>query len=150
MKPEELHGEINERAIPRRKMLKRIGAGAAIAWTAPVLTSLRTPAFAQYRLCNDGPGVGCAVGGDDCLGQVACGPAGSPCGCVRTTSGTCFCHAFSFCANVTPCTSSSQCPPDFACAHSCCDPSLGSAACLPSCAHGGLTTAGAGATTNPS
>jgi hypothetical protein len=34
-------------AVSRRRMLKRIGAGAAVAWTAPVLTSLRAPAFAQ-------------------------------------------------------------------------------------------------------
>jgi len=32
--------------ISRRRMLKRIGVGAAIAWTAPVLTSIHTPAFA--------------------------------------------------------------------------------------------------------
>ena len=32
--------------VSRRKMLQRIAAGTAIAWTAPVLTSLRTPAFA--------------------------------------------------------------------------------------------------------
>ena len=33
--------------ISRRRMLKRIGAGAAVAWTAPVLTSIRTSAFGQ-------------------------------------------------------------------------------------------------------
>ena len=32
--------------ISRRRMLKRIGVGAAVAWTAPVLTSIHTPAFA--------------------------------------------------------------------------------------------------------
>jgi hypothetical protein len=37
--------------ISRRKVLKRIGAGAAIAWSAPILTSIRTPAFAQYPEC---------------------------------------------------------------------------------------------------
>lgn len=40
-------------SISRRTMLKRLGAGAAVAWSVPVLTSLRTPAFAQYG------GVGC-------------------------------------------------------------------------------------------
>jgi hypothetical protein len=29
-------------------MLKRLGATAGVAWAAPVLTSIRTPAFAQY------------------------------------------------------------------------------------------------------
>jgi hypothetical protein len=33
--------------ITRRSMLKRLGAASAIAWTAPVVTSVRVPAFAQ-------------------------------------------------------------------------------------------------------
>jgi hypothetical protein len=37
----------HQNPISRRRMLKRVGAGAAIAWSAPVLSSLRTPAFAQ-------------------------------------------------------------------------------------------------------
>lgn len=58
--------------ISRRKVLKRIGAGAAVAWTAPILVSVRTPAFAQTPTCrlvarmtganevppNDSPGLG--------------------------------------------------------------------------------------------
>src|SRR5438445_9939036 len=32
-------------AISRRGVLKRIGAGAAIAWSTPILTSVRAPAF---------------------------------------------------------------------------------------------------------
>jgi hypothetical protein len=36
-----------DHGISRRRLLKRIGAGAAVAWSAPVITSLRTPAFAQ-------------------------------------------------------------------------------------------------------
>lgn len=34
-------------AIPRRVALKRLGAGVAVAWTVPVVTSLRVPAYAQ-------------------------------------------------------------------------------------------------------
>jgi Cu/Zn superoxide dismutase len=33
--------------ISRRRMLKRVGAGVAVAWTAPILTSVRVPAYAQ-------------------------------------------------------------------------------------------------------
>jgi hypothetical protein len=33
--------------ISRRRALKRIGAGAAIAWSAPIITTMRTSAFAQ-------------------------------------------------------------------------------------------------------
>ena len=40
-----------EKEISRRRMLKRVGAGAAIAWTAPILTSVHSPAFAQYPGC---------------------------------------------------------------------------------------------------
>jgi hypothetical protein len=38
--------------ISRRRMIKRIGAGAAVAWTAPVLMSVRVPAFAQSPPCR--------------------------------------------------------------------------------------------------
>jgi hypothetical protein len=34
--------------INRREMLKRAAVAGGVAWAAPVLTSLRTPAFAQY------------------------------------------------------------------------------------------------------
>lgn len=68
MAPEELQAG----GVSRRKMLKRIGAGAAVAWTAPIITSVRTPAWAQYPSCrlfarmsganevppNDSPGTG--------------------------------------------------------------------------------------------
>jgi hypothetical protein len=69
MTPEDLQGA---GGISRRRMLKRIGAGAAVAWTAPIITSVRTPAWAQYPTCrlvarmiganevppNDSPGSG--------------------------------------------------------------------------------------------
>jgi hypothetical protein len=40
-------------------MLKRIGAGATAAWSAPVLTSIRAPALAQSScfIFDCGPGV---------------------------------------------------------------------------------------------
>src|SRR5438093_8192053 len=67
--------QVQKDGISRRRMLKRIGAGAAIAWTAPIVTSLHTPAWAaNYGTCS---GSGCA----------GCGPIlnGSP-GCA---SGSC-------------------------------------------------------------
>jgi hypothetical protein len=39
--------------VSRRRMLKRIAAGAAVGWSAPVLSSVRTPAFAQYPPPDD-------------------------------------------------------------------------------------------------
>ncbi|HEV8421360.1 MAG TPA: hypothetical protein VGR13_08405, partial [Actinomycetota bacterium] len=49
--------------ISRRKVLKRIGSGMAIAWTAPVLMTIRSPAFAQSPTCSV----------FDCLQQQRCG-----------------------------------------------------------------------------
>jgi hypothetical protein len=44
MIPEEPQGAGD---ISRRRMLRRLGAGVAVAWTAPILTSVRVPAYAQ-------------------------------------------------------------------------------------------------------
>jgi len=62
--------------ISRRRMLKRVGAGAAIAWSAPILSSLRTPAFAQDRYPAPCPErcEGCFAGvcGESPLGVCVC------------------------------------------------------------------------------
>jgi hypothetical protein len=67
---------VDSGGISRRKMLRRIGAGAAIAWTAPVLTSMRAPAFAQGSIGCPGGGLPCQAPGDPCTGQVLCGNQG--------------------------------------------------------------------------
>jgi hypothetical protein len=104
-------------------MLKRIGAGAAIAWTAPILTSIRTPAFAQSGGGNCGP---CA--GDFCLGQSICN-TNAPCflglcGCAQPFGheggGTCNCYCNDICVNRQTCPTGS-CPPGQLCLHTCCD-----------------------------
>jgi hypothetical protein len=41
-----------EDKLSRRRLLKRIGAGAAVAWSAPVLTSFHAPAFAASPACD--------------------------------------------------------------------------------------------------
>ena len=72
--------------ISRRRMLKRIGAGAAVAWSAPVLTSLRTPAFAQAsQVC--GPGCPECQFGAQCLNTCAC--VGVPVDCLCADTGIC-------------------------------------------------------------
>jgi hypothetical protein len=132
--------------ISRRRMLKRIGAGAAIAWSAPVLTSLSTPAFAQYDRCEQ-----CA--GNFCTGQTPCG--GNPdCLCAQVVGAetTCFCYRGAFtttCATLPKC--ADGCPTGTTCVHTCCD-ALTGAVCLPGCstaspeaphaAEGGLTPGG--------
>jgi hypothetical protein len=76
--------EMSPERVSRRKMLKRIGAGAAVAWTAPILSSIRTPAFAQYPGCNDNLicGVKLVVCGSDASGT---------CNCVRSVEGLFLC-----------------------------------------------------------
>jgi CHRD domain len=49
---ESLENPLDTNAISRRRLIKRIGAGAAVAWTAPVLLSIKVPAFAQSPSCH--------------------------------------------------------------------------------------------------
>ena len=93
--------------ISRRRMLKRVGAGAAIAWAAPVLTSLRMPAFA-------------AISQPECSG-CSCDFFGNPSGCngnvdcfcdqrIDAEGGGCFCDNDTQVGVGVGCTSSAQCP----------------------------------------
>jgi hypothetical protein len=90
--------------ISRRTARKRIGAGAAIAWTAPVLTSLRTPAFAASPACIT---FDCK---DMCPKPSACGP---PCACgpFITVNDDCFCANLFLTTMTTVCAKDSDCPP---------------------------------------
>jgi hypothetical protein len=78
--------------ISRRRMLKRLGAGAAIAWSAPILTTLRSPAFAQSP-CNC-PECGCSdvspVCGSDANGDCFCIPeqGTGECKCISNAFGS--------------------------------------------------------------
>jgi hypothetical protein len=133
--------------ISRRRMLKRIGAGAAVAWSAPVLTSLRTPAFAQASpTCA--PGSFCLSCGDPCPGETpTCGGegvCGDPlwCGCVTSLEGTNACLANVYGAR--GCSSTSECLENEVCVPICgldCDPR--SAWCIPRCGTGSKAPRGA-------
>lgn len=129
MSPEESHQEVTEDGISRRRMLKRIGAASAIAWSAPILTSFRTPAFAQVY-CTE-----CA--GDFCFGQTICGdqpPLGCPCAQIVGSEPSCFCYHDDFCVNRTPCPGGqTDCPPGQTCVHTCCDAAIGSPVCWDPC-----------------
>jgi hypothetical protein len=127
--------ERKDEGVSRRTVIKRIGAGAAIAWTAPVLTSLRTPAFAQTY------GGGCSqCAGDFCLGQTLCQADlndcfGGLCGCAQVVGNesSCFCYCNDLCSNRTPCSQQSDCSGGQVCVHSCCDAFLGTPACFDPC-----------------
>jgi hypothetical protein len=114
-------------------LIKRAGVGAAVVWATPALTSVGLAAASGTPACNT-----CAV-----CPQPVCGP---DCGCVTdTTSGKCFCHQGTPCRLVKQhtCTSTSQCPPGYTCALSCCKLSgVSYLACLPPC---GTVGYGAGA-----
>lgn len=115
--------------ISRRSMIKRVGAATAVAWTAPVLSSLRTPAFADYGVCRE-----CALGDDFCFNQPTCGTAGAnPCSCLRTEGNACACHACVLCSSATPCENTGQCPPGWVCALSCCSANRTDFRCHPQC-----------------
>ena len=99
--------------ISRRRALKRIGAGVAVVWTVPIMTSLRTPAFAQSVSCSD---TGCP--GDDglpCTGNPPGCPDGdcylSPCFKIEDTEGNCRCVQNAFLSCLSPCSNSSDCAP---------------------------------------
>jgi hypothetical protein len=128
MKPEET--EILSEGISRRRMLKRIGAGAAVAWTAPVLTSIRTPAFAQTGAacpdaCNGGDFVPCTPDQPGCPDGGCTGGLG--CFAQHDVEGNCHCFQNIFCScPPAPCGSSSDCAPgqfctDNGCGRTCLD-----------------------------
>jgi hypothetical protein len=122
MKPEE--SEVLSEGVSRRRMLKRIGAGAAVAWTAPILTSIRTPAFAATPTgCSGCPADGCPGSdfqpcGDGGCTEGAC-TGGLGCFIHENTEGDCVCLQNVFCSCVVACSSSADC------ASGCCIPNTG-------------------------
>lgn len=140
---DELDREIQDR-ISRRRMIKRLGAATAVAWTAPVLSTLggATPAFAQYGSSCQGCVALGQPGSEHCANQPDCGaePSGNPCSCLRQNDNTCQCHSCVFCDNpaIAPCASTADCPPGWLCALSCCsDPAAtDDFVCLPGCNRG--------------
>ena len=124
MEPENRAGDIS-----RRRMLKRIGAGAAIAWSAPVLTSLRIPAFAQAGspVCQD-----CA-----CFAAAGPCPGNPDCLCDRTMEGTCVCDQE---LGLGDCTTTAQCEAEFGAGTHCICFTEASGICVREC--GGAGAAG--------
>jgi hypothetical protein len=118
--------------VSRRTMLRRLGAGAAISWTAPVLMSLRAPAFAASPPC---PVSGCEKG-EICDAFVSCGGRGD-CSCLHTTDpgNPTFCSDTDFICGNQNCETCADCPAGWACITSCCPTNT----CAPPC------TGGAGA-----
>lgn len=115
------------KGISRRSLLKRFGAGAAIAWTAPVLTSFRAPALGQSSpVCQ--PGCPRCNFGQNCGGDCAC--VGIPV--------ECFCADFGACQFEIPiCQSDADCEAQFGpgsrCAPCVFDPECAETSCWHPC-----------------
>jgi hypothetical protein len=84
--------------ISRRSALKRIGTGAAIVWTAPVLMSINSSASAASVVS----GLGCTPG-------EFCGK-GDPCRCYEIVEGGTICSPGRRCTCGSNCTTSADCP----------------------------------------
>jgi hypothetical protein len=150
---DEADRELEDR-VSRRRMIKRLGAATAVAWTAPVLSTLgATPAFAQAQPCPEcGPPVEDPDPTGNCpsTGAFPCGSDGpnlrNPCTCLRTIEGGCFCHSCIDCGAIpggfdAQCGSSAECPAGWGCVLSnCgCDPAVTpdpSFQCHPPCGGG--------------
>jgi hypothetical protein len=121
MNPEETHLDVSEDGISRRRMLKRIGAGAAVAWSAPILTSIRTPAFAQYppgNPCDDNAPCDLNL---PCNEAIDCQGSGGSCNCwVLSDRLACFCGPLVPCDALSPCGPGDTCPTGQVCVENCC------------------------------
>jgi hypothetical protein len=101
--------ENHEGGISRRRVLKGLGAGTAVAWTAPVLMSIGSPAYAQASPTCDP---------FDCANQRHCTPGGNcgpppECGgCTELLDGSCRCWSHATCS---PCQSDADCQPGYRC-----------------------------------
>jgi hypothetical protein len=112
--------------VSRRSVLKGMGAGAAIAWSAPILQSIASPAFAQY-----GPDADCAPA--TCATFVTCG-AGGDCICISCSSGGGICvPGQTLCQDLEPCGPNGECGTDACCENqtTCCGPSGFPPLCVP-------------------
>jgi hypothetical protein len=145
MDEEEVRNEEVRDSISRRRIIKRASVGAAVVWSAPVLTSLATPAYAQ-----DGgrtpAGQPCGPNAPDweCGDPIVeCGvPADSgPCVCDQDVEGNDFCWNNFFCGTFDPCTESSECPGSQRCVTSCCGQT-----CAPACGAQPLSSSSSGKT----
>src|SRR2546425_252827 len=106
--------ERHESSVSRRTMLKRIGAAGAVAWVAPVISSLNTPAFAaslathpecERATCDNF--LPCSSANPDCVCVSSdqggfCVPGSTPCPDI-TCNTSADCASGSFCATGTCC-----------------------------------------------
>ena len=128
--------------LSRRVVVKRIGAGAALTWSAPALLTMQSRAYAGSAVPNT-----CQPGQDSCTGADFTCNGLARCFCTNTKEGSqiCGCLDRGQCSGYQLCTASSQCPPGEFCTtgdHCCggiCVP-----LCSATCGGGQAGSAGAG------
>ena len=110
----------------RRSLLKKIGAGGAMVWAAPIITSA-SPVGGPLSAC---PAVdwNCGDPVAECASPAP--PAGGfICVCDIDVEGNPFCWNDTFCSGLPLCGTSAECPPGWRCVTNCC----GTPTCFPPC-----------------
>jgi hypothetical protein len=122
----------------RRQIIKGAAVGTAVVWTAPVLSSVTSPAFAASA-AGCGKGFTCAdptqitfcgtsPGGDfECICYAETDPDKGQTG---NETGNSFCGQDFFCGSfIDYCGPGGQCAPGYQCQSGCCGPNI----CAPLC-----------------
>ena len=155
----------------RRSLIKKAVVGAGFAWAAPVIQTLRVPAYGAagtpQPTTTTIPTMTCAAPPRSSCGDfTSCGgvPGSFQCVCVKTTEGSAVCANADFppCAPSCPpfytcdprlgacvppvCVSSGECPPGFVCADL---EDCGIKFCLPPATAAQCASASAGASRTP-
>ncbi len=126
----------SEKRISRREMLRNIGIAGAVAWAAPVLTSLpaeastsKNPCKGQSWSCSSQVPPSCCGGGGYCFSKV------NKKGKYKSTKLLCAdLSSGSSCASFAACGNKYKCPKGQKCMSTCCDQYFGyPPLCLPTC-----------------
>jgi hypothetical protein len=126
--------EVSASRISRRRLIKRLGVGAAVAGLTPIVTSLGGRAEAGCCVCVE-EGCTCEWVCGEVIMQCGqgCGPLGDAY-CSHDVEQNCFCWENAFCSELQDCEQNSDCPPGWGCIpNTCCGDSP---KCLAACGMG--------------
>jgi hypothetical protein len=122
--------------VSRRKLIRRLGMGTAVAWLTPIVTTLGSRAEAGCVQCStpdpENGECGWSCGGTLYQCGQGCGPLGDAY-CSHDVDGNCYCWENSFCDQLLTCDQNSDCPAGYACVPDTC---CGVPSCFPPCGMG--------------